>query len=163
MPHDVTGQGHWHEPTGEKAKAGFGKFKRPPTPYDRVHGGRRHPGVPRHRRAARCRTCRSCPGSGSAAAARTSSSTAPRANGAATSSRCPAPARSTPSGISMKRSMLVVEGRGTTEVWQDGRASATSSNGRRARCSRFRSMPGTASSMPASRRPCCSAARRRRT
>jgi mannose-6-phosphate isomerase-like protein (cupin superfamily) len=34
MPHDVTGQGHWHEPTGEKAKAGFGTFKRVATPYD---------------------------------------------------------------------------------------------------------------------------------
>src|SRR6201988_3954156 len=30
--HDVPG-GHWHEPTAGK-RAGFGKFKRPSTPYD---------------------------------------------------------------------------------------------------------------------------------
>ena len=31
--HDITGQVHWHEPTGGK-RAGFGKFGRPKTPYD---------------------------------------------------------------------------------------------------------------------------------
>jgi len=32
--HDVTDRSHWHEPkAGENA--GFGKFKRPPMPYDR--------------------------------------------------------------------------------------------------------------------------------
>ena len=31
--HDLTGQTHWHEPTGDK-RAGFGKFGRPKTPYD---------------------------------------------------------------------------------------------------------------------------------
>ena len=31
--HDVPGQVHWHEPTGGK-RAGFGKFGRPKTPYD---------------------------------------------------------------------------------------------------------------------------------
>jgi quercetin dioxygenase-like cupin family protein len=33
MPHDITGAGHWHEPTGGK-KAGYGKFERPKSPYD---------------------------------------------------------------------------------------------------------------------------------
>ena len=35
MPHDAPGQGqvHWHEPSGHK-KAGFGQFKKQPTPYD---------------------------------------------------------------------------------------------------------------------------------
>jgi quercetin dioxygenase-like cupin family protein len=33
MPHDVDGQSHWHEP-GANQKAGYGKFKRPPTRYD---------------------------------------------------------------------------------------------------------------------------------
>ena len=32
--HDVPGQTHWHEPTGGK-RAGFGKFGRPKTPYDK--------------------------------------------------------------------------------------------------------------------------------
>src|SRR6188474_2430543 len=31
--HDVPGQVHWHEPVGGK-RAGFGKFGRPKTPYD---------------------------------------------------------------------------------------------------------------------------------
>ncbi|HUB96274.1 MAG TPA: cupin domain-containing protein [Stellaceae bacterium] len=34
MPHDVPGQVHWHEPHGGK-KAGYGKFGRPATPYDK--------------------------------------------------------------------------------------------------------------------------------
>ncbi len=33
MPHDGPGQIHWHEPVGHK-KAGFGKFRKLPTPYD---------------------------------------------------------------------------------------------------------------------------------
>src|SRR5260221_12346219 len=32
MPHEKD-QTHWHEPTGSK-KAGFGEFKKQPTPYD---------------------------------------------------------------------------------------------------------------------------------
>src|SRR6202451_2259530 len=31
--HEITGQVHWHEPSGFK-RAGFGKFNRPKTPYD---------------------------------------------------------------------------------------------------------------------------------
>ncbi len=31
--HEITGQVHWHEPAGFK-RAGFGKFNRPKTPYD---------------------------------------------------------------------------------------------------------------------------------
>ncbi len=34
MPHDVPGQQHWHEPSGEVARAGFGKFQKLATPYD---------------------------------------------------------------------------------------------------------------------------------
>ncbi len=36
MPHDVPGKHdgvHWHEPSGSK-RAGFGEFKKQPTPYD---------------------------------------------------------------------------------------------------------------------------------
>jgi quercetin dioxygenase-like cupin family protein len=32
--HDTTSQEHWHEPTGQTQKAGLGTFKRPPMPYD---------------------------------------------------------------------------------------------------------------------------------
>jgi mannose-6-phosphate isomerase-like protein (cupin superfamily) len=34
MPHEVSGQVHWHEPAGGK-KAGYGKFGRPASPYDK--------------------------------------------------------------------------------------------------------------------------------
>jgi quercetin dioxygenase-like cupin family protein len=34
MPHEASNQVHWHEPTGYN-RAGFGKFKKLPTPYDR--------------------------------------------------------------------------------------------------------------------------------
>ena len=37
MAHDAPnqdGQAHWHEPTGSSQKAGLGAFKRPPMPYD---------------------------------------------------------------------------------------------------------------------------------
>ena len=33
MPHEIAGQVHWHEPAGHQ-KAGFGKFRKLPTPYD---------------------------------------------------------------------------------------------------------------------------------
>jgi quercetin dioxygenase-like cupin family protein len=33
MPHELPGHVHWHEPAGGK-KAGYGKFGRPPSPYD---------------------------------------------------------------------------------------------------------------------------------
>jgi mannose-6-phosphate isomerase-like protein (cupin superfamily) len=35
MPHDKTDANHWHEIAGNEKKAGFGTFKRPPMPYDR--------------------------------------------------------------------------------------------------------------------------------
>jgi len=34
MAHDMPGQSHWHEPSGNK-RAGLGKFGRPMTPYDK--------------------------------------------------------------------------------------------------------------------------------
>ena len=34
MPHDLNADEHWHEPTGLSQKAGLGEFKRPPMPYD---------------------------------------------------------------------------------------------------------------------------------
>jgi len=55
----------------------------------------------------------------------------------------------------------VVEGRGSTEVWLDGRASGMSSSGSPARSFRSRSMPGIGSSMPRRGRRCSSPARPR--
>src|SRR5207253_2984300 len=96
--------------------------------------------------SARCRTCRSRHGSAPAAAAATSSSTAPKANGATTSSRCRAPARSTPRSTSTRKSISLSKAAAPPRSGSTTTASATSLNGRRARCSRSRSMPGTGSS-----------------
>ena len=38
MPHELPGQVHWHEPSGG-SKAGYGKFGRPATPYDKFMDG----------------------------------------------------------------------------------------------------------------------------
>ena len=85
-----------------------------------VHGVGRHSGLPRHRRQQGAEPAAGSRGSAWAAAAATSSSTAPKANGAPTSSRCRAPARSTPRSTSTRKSIFVVEGRGSTEVWLEG-------------------------------------------
>ena len=39
MPHDGPGQTHWHEPSGEEKRAGFGTFKRVATAYDEYMAG----------------------------------------------------------------------------------------------------------------------------
>ena len=117
MPHDKD-LTHWHEPSGNK-KAGFGKFKKQPTPYDAFMESEGIPvfrdigmtkvqnlplvPVEAHRRQA----------------ATTSSSAAPKPSGAATWWRCRRPARS-PEKHMYEEIYLVVEGRGTTEVWQEG-------------------------------------------
>ena len=113
--------------------------------------------------SARCRTCRSRHGSAPAAAAATSSSTAPKANGAATSSRCRAPARSIPRSTSTRKSISSSKAAAPPKSGSTTITSATCSNGRRARCSRSRSTPCTASSTPRPRRRCCSPAPPRRT
>ncbi len=113
--------------------------------------------------SARCRTCRSRHGSAPAAAAATSSSTAPKANGAATSSRCRAPARSIPRSTSTRKSISSSKAAAPPRSGSTTTPSATCSNGRRARCSRFPSTPCTASSTPRPRRRCCSPAPPRRT
>ena len=103
--------------------------------------------------SARCRTCRWRRGSAPAAAAATSSSTAPKANGAATSSRCRAPARSIPRSTSTRRSISSSKAAAPPRSGSTATTSATCSNGRRARCSRSRSTPWhrivNASSAPA--------------
>ena len=88
--------------------------------------------------SARCRTCRWRRGSAPAAAAPTSSSTAPKANGAATSSRCRAPARSIPRSTSTRKSISSSKAAARPRSGSTTTTSATCSNGRRARCSRSR-------------------------
>jgi len=89
--HDITDQGHWHEPkAGENA--GFGKFARKPMPYDSFMEAE---GVPVYRGIGvrRVQIYRCNRGSGLGPAAATFSFMAPKAYGALTWSRCRAPAR----------------------------------------------------------------------
>ena len=113
--------------------------------------------------SARCRTCRSSRGSAWAAAAPTFSCTAPRASGAATWSRCRAPARSMPKSTCTRRSISSSRAAARPRSGSTATTSATFSNGRRDRCSRSRSTPCTASSTPARHRRCFLAAPPRRT
>ena len=160
--HEVPGQTHWHEPTGGK-RAGFGKFGRPRRPTTCFMESEGIPMLPRHRRAA---------GAGPAAEA-------------VEAARRP---RHLHPALRHRRQMGHVRRRGAGRRRAQSRAaslredllrrrrprhdrslarrrqpSATSSNGRRARCSRSRSTPCTASSMRRRRRRCCCAAPRRRT
>ena len=151
--HDVTSD-HWHEPEGLK-NAGYGAWKRPKTPYDVFMEAQGIPvfrgiGVQQGAEPAAQRH-----GSGWAAAAPISSSTAPKANGAATWSRCRARARS----IAEKHLYEEIYDGGGRPRHHRGVArrpdsSRHVSSGSRARCSRSRSMPGTASSMRRRARRC---------
>ena len=104
-----------------------------------VHGGGGRPLLSRHRRASRAGPAADSPGSGSAAAAATSSCSAPRDCGACTWSRCRRAARSTSSSTSTRRTCSSSEGRGSTEVWQTAKPRSRRSSGSAARCSRSRS------------------------
>ena len=89
--HELTGRTHWHEPTGNN-RAGFGEFGRPKTPYDLFMESE---GIPIYRDigVSKVQNLPLRHGNGWAAKARTSSCTAPRANGDAMWSRCRAQAR----------------------------------------------------------------------
>ena len=152
--HEITGQTHWHEPSGFK-RAGFGKFGRPKTPYDLFMESEDIPiyrdiGVQQGAEPAA-----QALGADGRPRQLTFSCTAPKANGAPTSSKCRAPARSIRKSISTRKSISSSKAAARPKSGSKATASATSSNGRRARCSRFPSMRCTASSMPAPRRRCC--------
>jgi hypothetical protein len=87
--HDVSGT-HWHEPAAGK-RAGFGKFRRPKTPYDLFMETE---GIPVFRDigVSKVQNLPLAPWKRLGGRGTYSSSTAPKANGAATWSRCPAPA-----------------------------------------------------------------------
>ena len=82
MPHEKD-QTHWHEPTGTR-KAGFGEFKKQPTPYDAFMESE---GIPVFRGIG-IRRVQDLP-----LAAISSSSPVPKPNGAATWSKSHRPAR----------------------------------------------------------------------
>ena len=159
--HDVPGQTHWHEPTGGK-RAGFGKFGRPKTPYDIFMESE---GIPVFRDIgiSKVQNLPLAPWKRTGGRGTYIQLTAPKANGAATSSRCRARARSIPRSISTRRSTSSSRAAAPPRSGSTTTTSATCSNGRRARCSRSRSTRCTASSMPSRRRRCCSPAPPRRT
>ena len=147
--HDVPGQTHWHEPDRRQARR-LRQVRPAEDALRQLSWSRKASRCSATSASARCRTCRSRRGSAPAAAAPTSSCTAPKANGAATSSRCRAPARSIPRSTCTRRSSSSWKAAAPPRSGSTATTSATCSNGRRARCSRFRSTPCTASSTPVS-------------
>ncbi len=136
MPHDAKDGVHWHEPGGMK-KAGFGEFKKQPTPYDAFMEAE---GIPVFRDIGidsvlnlPLTPWKRLGGKGSYV----------QLYGTETKWGCyvvevPPGGALNPEKHMFEKIMLVVEGRGTTEVWQDGDSKRMSSNGRRARSSRSR-------------------------
>ena len=160
--HDVTSE-HWHEPKGFK-NAGYGAWKRPNTPYDDFMEAQGIPIYPRHRRAARAGHAAEALERAWAATAPSSSSSAPKANGAATWSRCRARGALNPERHMYEEIMVVVEGRGTTEIWTDGQKKPHSFEWQtRLDVLGRRSTPGTASSTRRRARRSSSSRRPRRT
>ena len=116
--HDTIGGVHWHEPAGTK-KAGFGEFKKQPTPYDAwmeaeglpvfrdigissvanlpLHNWKRRGGRGRLHPALRYRN-----------------------EMGLLCGRSPAGGALKPEKHMYEEIFLVVEGRGTTEIWQEG-------------------------------------------
>ncbi|MCC2097762.1 MAG: hypothetical protein KDJ29_12770 [Hyphomicrobiales bacterium] len=119
MPHDLPEQAHWHEPAGSLKKAGFGEFKKQPTPYDAFMESE---GIPVFRDIGidsifnlPLAPWKRLGGRG----------TYIQLYGTETKWGCyvvevPAGGALHPEKHMFEKVMLVAEGRGTTEVWQDG-------------------------------------------
>ena len=110
--HELGDKSHWHEPTGDQPRR-LRQVRPAQDALRPVHGVGRHPDLPRHRREQGAEPAAGAVEAHGRQAAPTSSSTAPKANGAATWSRCRARARSMPKSTSTRKSIYVVEGRGT--------------------------------------------------
>ena len=117
--HEATSKSHWHEPSAARrpASASSRSRRRPMT----RSWSRKAFRASAASASSACRTCRSSRGSVPAAAAPMSSSTAPRPSGAATSSKCRGAGALNPEKHMYEEIFLVVEGRGTTEVWHGRR------------------------------------------
>lgn len=119
MPHDVPEQAHWHEPAGGLKKAGFGEFEKQPTPYDAFMESE---GIPVYRDIGidnvlnlPMKDWKRTGGRGSYV----------QLYGTETKWGCyvvevPPGGALNPEKHMFEKVMLVVEGRGTTEVWQEG-------------------------------------------
>ena len=108
--------------TGGTEERGLRRLEAAEHALRRLHGSAGHSDLPRHRRAPRAGHAAQAVERAWAARAPSSSSTAPRANGAATSSRCRRAGALNPERHMYEEIMVVVEGRGTTEIWTDGQA-----------------------------------------
>ena len=117
--HDTTQEEHWHEPTGTTKKAGLGTFKRPPMPYDlfmeaqgipivRDFGVRRVQDLP-------LRPWQRLGGNGSFIQL-----FGTEGLWGMYVVEVPGGGALNPEKHLYEEQYLVVEGRGTTEVWQDG-------------------------------------------
>ncbi len=119
MPHDVPGLGvHWHEPAGT-TRAGFGEFKKQPTPYDAFMAAE---GIPVYRDIGVSSVLELPMADWKRTGGRGSYI---QLYGTETKWGCyvvevPARGALKPEKHLYEEVFLVVEGRGSTEVWQDG-------------------------------------------
>ncbi|MGE3644007.1 MAG: hypothetical protein AB7F96_09160 [Beijerinckiaceae bacterium] len=119
MPHDAKDGVHWHEPAGSLKKAGFGEFKKQPTPYDAFMESE---GIPVFRDIGVDSVFNLPMGDWKRLGGR---GTYVQLYGTETKWGCyvvevPAGGALNPEKHMFEKVMLVAEGRGTTEVWQDG-------------------------------------------
>src|SRR5712672_3873521 len=119
MPHDKD-QTHWHEPTGTR-KAGFGEFKKQPTPYDAFMESE---GIPVFRGIGirRVQDLALMPWKRTGGRGHFIQLTGTETKWGCYVVEIPPAGALNPERHMYEEIFLVVEGRGTTEVWQEGDA-----------------------------------------
>ena len=117
---DHAPEAKFEEPTDNRKRAGYGKFLRPNSPYDNFMESRGNTDLPRHRRAPRAGLAAQTVEAHGRERHTISSCSAPRVSGAAMSSKFPGAGALNPEKHLYEEQYLVVDGRGTTEVWVDG-------------------------------------------
>jgi len=157
--HEVDGQTHWHEPAGFK-RAGLGKFNRPKTPYDLFMESE---GIPIYRDigVSKVQNLPLQPWKRTGGRGTYIQLHGTEGKWGSYVVEVPGAGALNPEKHMYEEVYFVVEGRGSTESGSKATPSGMYSSGRRARCSRSRSTPCTASSTRVRRQRCCSAAPRR--
>ena len=134
--HDVPGATHWHEPTGGK-RAGFGKFGRPKTPYDNFMESE---GIPVFRDigVSKVQNLPLAPWKRTGGRGTYIQLHGTEGKWGSYVIEVPGAGALNPEKHIYEEIYFVVEGRGTDRgLARQATTSATCSNGRRARCSRF--------------------------